>query len=320
MKTAITELLNIEYPVLMGGMQWISKGEFVAAVAEAGGTGFIPSATCGSKNALISEIEKARSITKKPFGVNISMLPDASPDSLEWVVETVLEQKIPFVETSGRSPAELVPYLKKEGIKILHKVTFPQHALRAAKDGVDAVILVGYEGGGHPGMKQIGTFVNLPATADALDIPVVAAGGICDRKTFAAALLLGAEGVMMGTRMIATKECPVHENFKQWILDSGIDDTLIIQRSIRNAFRAVNNKKAQQVLGLEQTGIGLKELLPHISGQLGKQAIENGDMENAVLSAGQCCGRIKQILSVKEVIEDMVKGAEDAAARLNNLK
>ena len=307
MKTAITELLGIEYPILMGGMQWISRGAFVAAVAEAGGTGFIPAATCGSKEALLEEIRTARSLTGKPFGVNISMLPDTPLDQLEWVMQTVLQEKIPFVETSGRSPAELIPVLKEAGIKILHKVTFPAHARRAAKDGVDAVILVGYEGGGHPGMKQVGTFVDLPATVDAVDIPVIAAGGICDHRTFAAALMLGAEGVMMGTRFIATHECPVHENYKNWIVQSGIDDTLIIQRSIRNAFRAINNKKAQQVLGLEQTGIGLKELLPHISGKAGKAALESGNMEDAVLTAGQCCGRIREILSVKEVIESLVQ-------------
>ncbi len=320
MKTAITDLLQVQYPILMGGMQWISTGAFVGAVAETGGTGFITAASFNSRDLLKEQIQAARAVTKKPFGVNISMLPDAAPDQLGWVIETVLEEKIPFVETSGRSPVELIPILKGAGVKILHKVTCPQHAIKAQKDGADAVILVGYEGGGHPGMKQVGTFVDLPATVDAVDIPVIAAGGICDSRSFAAALVLGAEGVMMGTRMIATKECPVHDNYKQWILNADIDDTLIIQRSIRNAFRAINNQKAQQVLGLEQTGIGLKELLPHISGQKGKQAIQNGKIDEAVLTAGQCCGRIREILSVREVIDDLVSGVTIAGNRLHSFQ
>lgn len=319
MKTRITELLGIETPILLGGLQWISLAEFVASVSNAGGAGFIPAATLGCADALRTEIRKAKELTDKPFGINISMLPDANAGGLEWIIEVLLSEQIPFVETSGKLVPELISVLKEHRIRIVHKLTSPKHAISAEKAGVDAVVLVGYEGGGHPGMDQVGTFVNLPKTVESVSIPVIAAGGICDGKSMAAALSLGAEGVMMGTRFVATKECPVHENYKQWILNADITDTLIIQRSIRNAFRAIHNEKAQQVLGLEQTGISLKELLPHISGKRGLQAIENGDMHSAVLTAGQCAGRIQEILSVEELMRQMISGCSQAMLQAQSI-
>lgn len=319
MKTSITEMLGIEYPILLGGMQWISRAEFVASVVQAGGTGFIPAATFGNIESLTEEIRKVKKMTSKPFGVNISMLPDASIGQCDWIIDVISKEKIQFVETSGRLPSDIIPRLKAEGVKIVHKVTNPRHAISAQNAGVDAIVLVGFEAGGHPGMEQLGTFVNLPKTVDNVSIPVIAAGGVCDGKSFAAAMAMGAEGVMMGTRFIATLECPVHENYKKWIVDSNISDTLIIQKSIRNAFRAINNGKAQQVLGLEQTGISLKELLPHISGKKGLEAIQNGDMESAVLTAGQCAGRIGHILSVKELFAEMLEEFEETTKRINKL-
>lgn len=312
MKSRISKLLGIDTPILLGGLQWISRAEFVAAVSTAGGTGFIPAATMGSEKGLRNEIQKARQLTDKPFGVNISMLPDANSGSCEWIINVLVSEKIPFVETSGRLDLQLISSLKEHGIKIIHKLTLPEHAVSAEKAGVDAIVLVGYEGGGHPGMGQVGTFVNLPKTIESVSVPVIAAGGICDGKSMAAAFLLGAEGVMMGTRFIATEECPVHDNYKKWILNADITDTIIIQRSIRNAFRAINNEKAQQVLGLEQTGITLKELFPYISGKKGFEAIKSGDMNSAVLTAGQCAGRIHEILSVEELLQKINRDCESA--------
>lgn len=319
METAITRLLGIKYPILLGGLQWINRAEFVASVAEAGGTGFIPAATLGCADALTEEIRKAKRLTKNPFGVNISMLPDALAGQSDWIMDVILREKIPFVETSGRLPVELIPRLKDAKVRIIHKVTTPKHAVSAENAGVDAIVLVGYEGGGHPGMDQVGTFVNLPETISHVTLPVIAAGGVCDGKSFAAAMALGAEGVMMGTRFVATKECPVHENYKKWIVNAKISDTLIIQRSIRNAFRAVNNEKAQQVLGLEQQGIPLKELLPHISGKKGMEAIMSGDMRSAVLTAGQCAGRVDSIVPVKDLIEGMMQEFEKVSGRISSL-
>ena len=319
MKTRITELLGIEKPIMLGGLQWISRAEFVASVSNAGGTGFIPAATLGCAEKLTEEIRRAKDLTDKPFGVNISMLPDANAGGQEWILEVLKAEQIPFVETSGRLDTGLVSALKSLGIRIVHKLTSPKHAVSAEKAGVDAIVLVGYEGGGHPGMDQVGTFVNLPRTVESVSVPVIAAGGVCDGKSMAAALTLGAEGVMMGTRFIATKECPVHENYKQWILDADITDTLIIQRSIRNAFRAIHNEKAEQVLGLEQTGISLKELLPHISGKKGLAAIGNGDMHSAVLTAGQCAGRIHEVLTCRELVDQLMNGCREALQRTQNL-
>lgn len=317
MKTKITEMLGIEYPILCGGLQWICRPEFVAALAESGGTGFLTAASCASPEELAAAIKMTRGLTKKPFGVNISLLPDANAgDQGGEFVQVVVDEGIPFVETSGRCPTDLIPPLKKAGVKIIHKVTCAAHAVTAQREGVDAITLVGYEGGGHPGMDQVGTFVNLPHTIDAVTLPVLAAGGICDGKGLAAALALGAEGVMMGTRWIATEECPVHDNIKQWIVNAKTTDTLIIQRSIRNALRAMNNPKAREVLGMEEMGWGLKELLPHISGQKGREALATGDMNSAVLTAGQCAGRITSVLSAKEVVESMAQGCQEQLALL----
>ena len=312
LKTKLTDMLGIKYPILMGGLQWISVAEFVAAISEAGGMSFLTAATHPTKENFVAEIRKCRSLTDKPFGANISMLPELTPMELTMqYAEAVIEQEIPFVETSGRDPSPLVEKLKPAGVKILHKVTAPQHAKSAEKAGVDAVIVVGYEGAGHPGMNQVGTFVNLPATVAELSIPVIAAGGVCGGKSVAAALALGAEGVLMGTRFIATEECPVHPNFKNWIIHADITDTVIIQRSIRNASRAIKNDKAMTVLGLEQTGAKIGELLPYISGKLGREVLKSGELDKAVLTAGQDCGRIQDIVSVKELLPRMIAEAEE---------
>lgn len=320
MKTKITEMLGIEHPVLMGGLQWISLAQFTAEISGAGGMAFLTAATHKEKSSLIEEIRKCRSITDKPFGVNISMLPElVSKELTMQYAEAVIEENIPVVETSGRDPSQIIEPLKKAGIKVLHKVTTPHHAKSAERAGADAIILVGYEGAGHPGMGETGTFVNLPATVSEVSIPVIAAGGICDGKSMAAALALGAEGVLMGTRFIATKECPVHDNFKNWIVDAKISDTIIIQRSIRNASRAIKNNAALTVLGLENSGAGLNDLMPFINGELGKKAMETGDIAKAVLTAGQCSGRISSIVSVKELIAQIVTDAEACIKRLSKL-
>lgn len=320
MITDITKMLGIEYPILLGGLQWISSASFVASIANEGGTGFLPAASFPTKEQLIDEIKKAKSLTNKPFGVNISMLPEASTsEKSNEYLEAVISENIPFVETSGRIPSNLVGPLKEANIKIIHKVTTPKHAQKAEQIGVDAVVLVGYEGGGHPGMDQVGTFVNLPKTVNVLNIPVIAAGGICDGKSMAAALALGAKGVMMGTRFVATKECPIHQNIKERILNSDITDTMIIQRSIKNAMRAITNEQAYKVLGLEQSGAGLAELLPYISGKKGLEALKNGDTNSAVLTAGQCIGRIDEIISVSKLIKNMVYEAKETINSLNKL-
>lgn len=306
MQTTLTELLGIRFPIFLGGLQWISRASFVATVANAGGGAFLTAASFSSPDDLREEIRRTRALTSAPFGVNISMLPEAAPGELAMEFARVAAQeKIPFVETSGRLPTELIPLLKAADIRIIHKAVVIRHAQRAQEAGVDAVVIVGSEGGGHPGMEQVGTFVKLPAAVDALSIPVIAAGGICDRRGFLAASALGAKGVMMGTRWLATVECPVHPAVKQWIVDARITDTLLIQQSLRNPIRAINNAQARKVLALEEAGAGLPELLPFISGKLGRKALENGQLDEAILTAGQCAGLIHQILPVQEVIDQL---------------
>lgn len=320
MKTKITEMLGIEYPVLMGGLQWISRAEFVASISNAGGISFLTAATHPDKQSFINEIRKCRTLTGKPFGVNISMLPELTSAELTMeYVDAAIEEKVPVVETSGRDPAPLIGPLKKAGIKVIHKVTSPKHALSAQKAGADAVVVLGYEGAGHPGMDQVGTFVNLPKAVSVLDIPVIAAGGVCDGKSLAAALALGAEGVLMGTRFIATKECPVHDNLKNWIVNADITDTIIIQRSIRNASRAIKNDRALAVLGLEQTGVRIGDLMPYISGKIGLAAMQDGNIDKAVLTSGQCAGRIDSVVSVADLIPGIVADAETCIKSLTGI-
>lgn len=320
MKTRVTELLGIKYPIIQGGMQWLSRAEFAAAVSNAGGLGIITAATHPGKKELIEEIRKTRELTDKPFGVNISMLPEVGPkDKTMEYVEAVIEEKVPVVETSGRSPEEFVPYLKKAGIKLLHKVPAVRYAKKAERIGADAVIIVGFECGGHPGMDDVTTMILTPKTVDSVSIPVIAGGGIADARGFVAALAMGAEGVVMGTRFVATTESLAHPKFKEWIVNAQETDTVIIQRSIRNAARVMRNAAAEKVLEMEARGASLEELLTVISGKVGRRALFEGDLEGGTFAIGQCIGLINEIKPVKDVIEEIVRGAEEILSRLQKI-
>jgi len=320
LKTRITELLGIQYPILCGGMQWLSRAELAASVSNAGGLGFITAASFSSKADLVAEIRKARTLTAKPIGVNISMLPEVVKGELTVeFIEAVIEENIPVVETAGRSPDEFLPKFKEAGVKVLHKVTAARFAKKVEALGVDAVILVGYEAAGHPGLDQVGTFVNLPKTVQELKIPVIAAGGIADGRGLAAALALGAEGVLMATRFMATPECIIHQNIKEWMLQAKETDTMIIQRSIRNAFRCVCNDHARLILGMEQSGATLKDLLPYIGGGRGRKAFTEGNMDGAALPMGQCVGLFDELQTVKEIIDTMVKDAQEISLKVTKL-
>ncbi|MGB9802285.1 NAD(P)H-dependent flavin oxidoreductase [Desulfofundulus sp.] len=320
MKTRITELLGIKYPIIQGGMQWLSRAELAAAVSNAGGLGVITAATHETKQDLVREIRKTRELTDKPFGVNISMLPEVGPkDKTPAYIEAVIEEKVPVVETSGRSPEEFVPFLKQAGIKLLHKVPAVRFAQKAERIGADAVIIVGFECGGHPGMDDVTTLILVPKAVDSVSIPVIAGGGIADARGFVAALALGAEGVVMGTRFIATKECPAHPKFKEWMVQARETDTTIIQRSIRNAARVIKNSAAEKVLEMETRGASLEELLTVISGRVGRRALFEGDIEGGTFAMGQCVGLINEIKTVKEVIEEIVGSAEAVLTRLQKI-
>lgn len=320
METRITELFGIKYPIIQGGMQWLSRAELAAAVSNAGGLGIITAATHATKEDLVKEIRKTKSLTNKPFGVNVSMLPQIGPEdkSLSYF-EAVVEEKVPIVETSGRSPEKYVPYLKREGIKLIHKVPSLRFAQKAERIGADAVIVVGFECGGHPGMDDVTTMILTPKVTESLSVPVVAGGGIADGRGFVAALCLGAEGVVMGTRFVATTESLAHKKYKEWIVKAQETDTVIIQRSIRSAVRVMRNSAAEKVLEMEARGASLEELLTVISGQVGRKALLDGDTEGGTFAVGQCIGLINEIKSVKEVIEEIVEEAELVLSRLQKI-
>lgn len=320
MKTRITELLGIKYPIIQGGMQWLSRAEFAAAVSNAGGLGLITAATHPGKKELVEEIRKTRELTDKPFGVNISMLPEiSSKEKTVEYFEAVIEEKVPVVETSGRSPEEFVPYLKQAGIKLIHKVPAVRFAQKAERVGADAVTIVGFECGGHPGMDDVTTLILTPKASANLSIPVIAGGGIADARGFVAALALGAEGVVMGTRFVATTESLAHPKFKEWIVQAQETDTVIIQRSIRNPARVMRNAAAEKVAEMESRGANLEELLTVISGRVGRRALFEGDLDGGTFAIGQCVGLIHEIKPVKDVIEEIVNGAEEVLARLKRI-
>ncbi|MGQ9824733.1 MAG: NAD(P)H-dependent flavin oxidoreductase [Desulfotomaculales bacterium] len=319
-KTRITEMLGIRYPIIQGGMQWISRAELAAAVSNAGGLGIISAATHKTKKDLQNEIRKTRELTDRPFGVNISMLPEMTADDLTPVyVETVIEERVPVVETSGRSPEPFIRHLKEAGIRLFHKVPSVRFAKKAQSIGADAVIIVGFECGGHPGMDDVTTFILAPRAAESLSIPVIAGGGIADARGFVAALALGAEGVVMGTRFVATKECIAHQNFKEWIVQANETDTTLILRSIRNAARVMRNAAAQKTLEMEARGASIEELLTVVGGQIGRKALLEGDTDGGTFAIGQAIGLIHEIKTVAEVVEEIVRGAEEIYARLGKI-
>lgn len=319
-KTRITKMLGIEYPILQGGMQWLSRAELATAVSEAGGLGFMTAASFTDPSELRDEIQKAHSLTKKPFGVNVSMLPVLMEgDITRRYIEVIVNEKVPVVETSGRNPESFVPALKEAGVKLIHKVPAVRFARKAESIGADAVTIVGFECGGHPGMDDVTSMILIPRAAESLSIPVIAGGGIADARGFVAALSLGAEGVVMGTRFVATKECPAHANFKEWIVEAQETDTMMIERSIRNAVRVMKNEVAQKVLEMENQGATLDEMIVYISGKVGKHAWLSGDLDSATIAAGQCVGLIHEVLTVKQVIDNIVNGAREIVARLNKV-
>jgi nitronate monooxygenase len=319
-KTRITEMFGVDYPILQGGMQWLAKAELVSAVANAGALGFITAVSFSSAEELRREIHRTRDMTDKPFGVNVSMLPIMLPgDITHHYIEVVCEEGIPVIETAGRNPEPYVEKLKSAGVKLIHKVPAVRFAKKAESIGADAVTVVGFECGGHPGMDDVPSLILVPKAADALKIPVIAAGGFSDGRSLAAALVLGADAVLMGTRFMASAESPMHDNFKQWMVDAMETDTMVIERSFRNAARVMKNEAAMMVEKMEAEGAGLDELMALISGKVGLDAYLSGDIQKGTIACGQVVGRIKSIKPVKEIVQDIIAEAETALARLQGI-
>lgn len=317
-KTRITEMLGIEHPILCGGMQWISRAELAAAVANAGGLGFITAESFATPDDLREEIRKTRALTDRPFGVNLSMVPEFGlPERTLKFCDVVVSEGVKVVETAGRSPEPLMPTLKAGGIRVIHKLTSVRHALSAQRLGVDAVTLVGYGSGGHIGNDHVASFVLLPKAAAALDIPVIAGGAVCNGRGFLAALAMGAEAVLMGTAFMMSAECPVHANIKDRLLQIKETDTTLLLTTIQNPVRCIKNKLADECLMIEERGGSFEEIIKTVAGGKGQVAYNSGDPDGAPISCGQIAGLIDTIKPVRQIIDDIVAEAQRLLQRLN---
>ncbi len=318
--TRITEMLGIEYPIIQGGMAWVSCPELAAAVSNAGGLGILVSAFCATKEDLREEIRKTKSLTDKPFGVNISLFPSMRTLPNDEYIEAIIEEGVPVVETSGhKAPTEYVPRLREGNVKIIHKCAAVKHAKTAQRVGADAVTVVGMENGGATGMLDVGTFVLIQAAAKAISIPLIAGGGIVDARGFVAALALGAEGVVIGTKFMATHEAPLHPNFKNWLVRSEETDTVVVMRSIRNTHRAIKSPIVSRLLEMEARNAPLEELQTIIGGRHSEEVLKDGKLDSGVGMAGQAVGLIDRVVSVKEVIDEIVEGAKEILPRLERI-
>jgi NADH:quinone reductase (non-electrogenic) len=319
MKTRMTELLNIQYPVICGGMYRIGRAPLAAAVSEAGGLGIITSATFETAEELRQEIRKARELTEKPIGVNINLFPSVKKMPNEAYIDVLLNEGIRIVETSGRNPEPYMKVLKDHNVIVIHKVAGVKYAKTAERVGCDAVTVVGFEAGGHPGMEDVGNIVLVPQAVDAVSIPVFAGGGIADGRGLAAMLALGAEGIVMGTRFLASQEARVHDNLKRWMVQASEIDTALIQKSIGSTSRVGKNAIAHKVLDAESRGATLEELLPFISGQRSAKVFNEGDLDAGVFSCGQSVARIREIQTVKEIISEVVGEGRHAMERMRKI-
>lgn len=311
MKTRISELLNIEYPILQGGMAWVATHELAAAVSEAGGLGVI-AAGSAPEDIIRDEIRKLKKLTNKPFGVNIMLLSPFAED----IVDIVCDEGVPVVTTGAGNPGKYVKKLKQHNIKVIPVVSTVPLARRLEKLGVDALIVEGTEAGGHIG--ELTTMTLIPQVADAVNIPVIAAGGIGDSRGFVAALSLGAEGVQLGTRFVCSIEAKVHDNYKEKIVNAKDRDALVTGRSTGYPVRALKNKFTKEYLNLEKQGVDFETLEKLGVGRL-KKAVQLGDVDNGSLMAGQISGLINDIKSCKDIIEDMVFGSTKTLSKLSSL-
>lgn len=315
-KTRITEMFGIKYPIIQGALLWLSRAELVAAVSNAGGLGILSALTLPTAEELREEIKKTRSLTDKPFAVNITLLPTIQAVDYQRHIDVALEGGVKIIETAGRSPEPYMKQLKEAKVKVMHKVARVKDAKSAERLGVDAVTIVGFEAAGHPGMDEVTSLVLVPITVDAVKIPVIVGGGIGDGRGFAAALALGAEGVLMGTRFMASKECPINPKIAQWMVNAKETDTLMIERSIKNTARVMKTEFSQRVLELEEKGATLEELLPFISGDRSRESYISGDVNDGVIACGQVVGLIHELPSVKEIIDGIINEAGLITRRL----
>jgi nitronate monooxygenase len=312
LKTRITEFFGIERPIVQGGLMWVATAELVSAVANAGGMGFMTALTFPDPERLRSEIRKCRSMTDRPFGVNLTFLPTLRPPDYPALIDVCVQEGVGFIETAGRNPEPYMAQIKSAGIKVVHKCTSVRHSIKAEKIGCDAVSIDGFEAAGHPGEDDVTSLILVPLVRDAVRVPIVASGGFADGRGLVAALALGADGMNMGTRFVATREAPVHINLKQALIRHNETDTRLIMRSLRNTERVLRNRAAEQVLEIESRGeTRIQDLIPYVSGLVGKEMIADGDVEKGTMAAGQCIGLIRDIPTCRELLDRIMAEAED---------
>lgn len=319
LETRLTKLLGIQYPIVQGGMQWISKAELAGAVSEAGGLGILSALTFSTPQDLAGEIKKTRSITDKPFGVNLTLLPSMRPRDIDGMIDIIIDEGIRVVETAGRNPEPYMERLNGAGVVVIHKCVAVRFAQTAERIGCGAISIDGCECAGHPGEEDVTSLVLIPLAVDEVNIPVIASGGFGDGRGLAAALALGADGINMGTRFLATQEAPVHPEVKEWLVRSTERDTILVQRSLRNTERALRNAMAEKVLNMEQQGASLEELAPYLSGLRGKHLLETGDTDYGLHACGQVVGLVRDVPTVKELIDRIISDASAIFDRLGSL-
>jgi len=309
-KTRFTELFGVEHPIAQGGMQWVGRAGLVSAVANAGALGFITALTQPTPEALAEEIRRCREMTDKPFGVNLTILPAIKPPPYAEYRAAIIESGIKIVETAGYKPQEHVDHFKQHGIKVIHKCTSVRHGLSAERMGVDAISIDGFECAGHPGEDDVPGLILIPAAADKIRIPMIASGGFGDARGLVAALALGADGINMGTRFMATAESPIHENVKQQMVANDERATDLIFRTMRNTARVARNAISQQVVELERGGAKFEDVRELVAGVRGKVVYETGDPDHGIWSAGQVQGLIHDVPTCAELISRIVTEAE----------
>ncbi|MEO7852039.1 MAG: nitronate monooxygenase family protein [Rubrivivax sp.] len=317
MKTRITELFGIQHPIIQGGMHYVGFAELAAAVSNAGGLGIITGLTQRTPELLAKEIARCRELTDKPFGVNLTFLPVLKAPDYPGYVKAIVEGGVKIVETAGNNPQKWLPGLHEAGVKVIHKCTSVRHSLKAESIGCDAVSVDGFECGGHPGEDDVPNFILLPRAADELKIPFVASGGMADGRSLVAALALGADGMNMGTRFIATQEAPVHDNVKQAIVAASELDTRLVMRSLRNTERVMRNAAVDKLLETERrlgTDLKFEDIIEQVAGVYPKIMLE-GAMEAGAWSCGMVAGLIHDVPSCQELIDSIMAQAEEIIAK-----
>ena len=322
LKTRITDLFGIEHPVIQGGMQWVGYAELVSAVSNAGALGILTALTQPTPEDLTKEISRTREMTDKPFGVNLTVLPTINPPPYEEYAQAIVGSGVKIVETAGRSPEPFMELFKEYDVKVIHKCTSVRHALKAQSVGVSAITIDGFECAGHPGEDDIPSLVLLPQAAEALDVPVAGCGGFSDAKSLVAALALGGEAIVMGTRFMATKEAGIHQNVKDKMTEADELSTNLMFRTMHNTARVFKNSISDQVVEIESSGSAtFEDVKDLVAGQRGRVVFEEGDLEHGIWSAGISVARVKDVPSCQEMVSRLVSDAEKIIdGRLQSVK